>query len=408
MEVPFSETFREGTSFSVTVFINGDSMKENTKLLISASLMMASSIGIMTNASGVFFTSVAESLSIGRGAVSMTLTIASIAYAIGGLFTARLMHERNFLKMVFLSALLYGITTAGLGFCHSILPMYVLSIIRGFSTGMAGMVLVTMLIQNHFEKNVGLMTSIALGFSGIAGALLSPLFSGIISAWSWRVGYIVAGVLSFLLYMPCVLFRVRLNNRLKGENETVKRKNVGGGSVTAAAFLTALLFTFADASATAVPQHFPSMAASASIGALMVSVAMVLNTAGKIILGTISDKIGTTKSLVLYGILVTAGLLLLLFGAGHTICALSGAGLVGLVYGMSALGPVLLSRKLFCDSYDRYYPKVALVGTLSNALFTTVVGSLYDLSGSYGISLGLVSCLTVLAVAMVILSDHVK
>lgn len=150
------------------------------------------------------------------------------------------------------------------------------------------------------------------------------------------------------------------------------------------------------------------MAASASIGALMVSVAMVLNTAGKIILGTISDKIATTKSLVLFGILVTAGLLLLLFGAGHTIFALSGSGMIGLVYGMSSLGPVLLSRKLFCDSYDRYYPKVALVGTLSNALFTTVVGSLYDLSGSYGISLGLVSCLTVLAVAMVILSDRVK
>ena len=145
MEVPFSDTFREGTSFSVIVFINWDSMKENTKLLISASLMMASSIGIMTNASGVFFTSVAESLSIGRGAVSMTLTIASIGYAIGGLFTARLMHERNFLKMVFLSTL-YGITTAGFGFCHSILPMYVLSIIRGFSTGMAGMVL---LLQFH-------------------------------------------------------------------------------------------------------------------------------------------------------------------------------------------------------------------------------------------------------------------
>ena len=72
----------------------------------------------------------------------------------------------------------------------------------------------------------------------------------------------------------------------------------------------------------------------------MVSVTMVMNTAGKIILGAISDKVGAEKALEGYGVLVVIGLIVLVSFKSHPIFSIVGAVLVGLVYAMAAVGPV--------------------------------------------------------------------
>ena len=172
--------------------------KKNIGVLLVCCCMVASTIGILTNSAGVFFTSVADSFGVGRGSVSLTLTISNMAYAVGGLFTVKWIRNANFKKTVLLFSCIYGISTAVLGICPDVFFMYVLSVIRGFSTGVIGMVLVTILINNHFTSNVGLATSIALGFSGIAGAILSPAFTALIQSTGWRMSYVCIGILSFV------------------------------------------------------------------------------------------------------------------------------------------------------------------------------------------------------------------
>ena len=386
-------------------------MKNKSQLfvLVVCCCIVAASIGMLTNSAGVFFTPIAEDLGVGKGAVSMSLTLANIAYAFGGLMTVKVIHENNFKKMVFLFGTVYAISTALLSIAQSVFLLYVFSLIRGASTGVAGMVLVTILINNHYKEGVGFATSIALGFSGIAGALLSLVFSWMIGIAGWRLTYVVEGILAFLLYLPCMIGPVSLNNRIKEDVLHSKDTTISTtGIVPLPIFILVCAYTFLVASVTALPQHFPSLASTAAVGSLMVSVTMVMNTAGKIILGAISDKIGAEKALEGYGVLVVIGLVILVVCKSHPIFSIVGAVLVGLVYAMSAVGAVLLSQNLFRESYNAYYPKVSLVGTISNALFTTAVGFVYDIANSYDPALWLAALFAIIAIGTLVYANKIK
>lgn len=383
--------------------------KSQFSVLVVCCCIVAASIGMLTNSAGVFFTPIAEDLGVGKGAVSMSLTLANIAYAFGGLMTVKVIHENNFKKMVFLFGTVYAISTALLSIAQSVFLLYVFSLIRGASTGIAGMVLVTILINNHYKEGVGFATSIALGFSGIAGALLSLVFSWMIGIAGWRLTYVVEGILAFLLYLPCIVGSVSLNNRIK--EDAVESKDTTAsttGVVPLPIFVLVCAYTFLVASVTALPQHFPSLASTAAVGSLMVSVTMVMNTAGKIILGAISDKIGAEKALKGYGVLVVIGLIVLVSFKSHPIFSIVGAVLVGLVYAMAAVGAVLLSQNLFRESYNAYYPKVSLVGTISNALFTTAVGFVYDIANSYDPALWLAALFAIIAIGTLVYANKIK
>lgn len=383
--------------------------KSQLSVLVVCCCIIAASIGMLTNSAGVFFTPIAEDLGVGKGAVSMSLTLANIAYAFGGLMTVKVIHENNFKKMVFLFGTVYAISTALLSIAQSVILLYVFSLIRGASTGIAGMVLVTILINNHYKEGVGFATSIALGFSGIAGALLSLVFSWMIGIAGWRLTYVVEGILAFLLYLPCIVGPVSLNNRIK--EDAVESKDTTAsttGVVPLPIFVLVCAYTFLVASVTALPQHFPSLASTAAVGSLMVSVTMVMNTAGKIILGALSDKIGAEKALEGYGVLVVIGLIVLVSFKSHPIFSIVGAVLVGLVYAMAAVGAVLLSHNLFRESYNAYYPKVSLVGTISNALFTTAVGFVYDIANSYDPALWLAALFAIIAIGTLVYANKIK
>lgn len=383
--------------------------KSHLFVLVVCCCIVAASIGMLTNSAGVFFTPIAEDLGVGKGAVSMSLTLANIAYAFGGLMTVKVIHENNFKKMVFLFGIVYAISTALLSIAQSVFLLYVFSLIRGVSTGIAGMVLVTILINNHYKEGVGFATSIALGFSGIAGALLSLVFSWMIGIAGWRLTYVVEGILAFFLYLPCIVGPVSLNNRIK--EDAVESKDTTASTTGVAPlpiFVLVCAYTFLVASVTALPQHFPSLASTAAVGSLMVSVTMVMNTAGKIILGALSDKIGAEKALEGYGVLVVIGLIVLVSFKSHPIFSIVGAVLVGLVYAMAAVGAVLLSHNLFRESYNAYYPKVSLVGTISNALFTTAVGFVYDIANSYDPALWLAALFAIIAIGTLVYANKIK
>lgn len=383
--------------------------KSQFSVLVVCCCIIAASIGMLTNSAGVFFTPIAEDLGVGKGAVSMSLTLANIAYAFGGLMTVKVIHENNFKKMVFLFGTVYAISTALLSIAQSVFLLYVFSLIRGASTGIAGMVLVTILINNHYKEGVGFATSIALGFSGIAGALLSLVFSWMIGIAGWRLTYVVEGILAFFLYLPCIVGPVSLNNRIKEDAVESKDTTTSTtGVVPLPIFVLVCAYAFLIASVTALPQHFPSLASTAAVGSLMVSVTMVMNTAGKIILGAISDKIGAEKALEGYGVLVVIGLVILVVCKSHPIFSIVGAVLVGLVYAMSAVGAVLLSQNLFRESYNAYYPKVSLVGTISNALFTTAVGFVYDIANSYDPALWLAALFAIIAIGTLVYANKIK
>ena len=367
-------------------------------IIVSVCGMAAATIGLITNIAGLFFTPVAEEFSVLRGSVSMTVTICNIVMAIGGIATSKLLTEKTLRPMIILAGVVSAGATALLGITSGIVSMYILNALRGFAGGMLSFVFITVIVNNWFRKNVALITSIALGCSGIAGALFSPIVSGIIDSLGWRSGYFAVGGIMLLLFLPSMFFIPCIDPHTRsftayGEEEKTSRTSVlketglpDERKADILLFIMCVTYTIFINILTALPQHFPGVAESygvnSSTGVTMLSFSMIANSAGKIMLGALIDRIGTRKAVSIFSVFVAAGTALLFIR--QDMIMITGAVLFGLVYSLAAVAPVELTKDSFgLELYTKTYPVISMTGTISNAVFSAAVGFINDMTHGY-------------------------
>lgn len=387
-----------------------------THLLVLAAAcgLIASGVGLVTNVAGLFFTPVADEFGILKGQVSFTLTICNICFALGGMLTPRLMKARSPKPLLIVATALLASSTAALTLCHGIVPMYVLCVVRGLSAGVVGMVFATSVLNNWFVEGIGLVTSIAFGCSGIAGALFSPVISGVIGAGGWRAGYLVMCALTVLLNLPAILFLPSVTPEASGHKalgataapkQAAKKTVASSAPLNMVAFGLLLAYSIICSGITGLPQHFPGMAESfghAAVGATMLSVCMVANTAGKIALGALVDKFGAKRSILLYCALILVALIMFLFMRGPA-TLLVAAVLFGLCYSIATVGISMSCRDVFGpENYTRAYPTLSLGGNIANAAFSSIIGFMYDFSGGYDLTLWVFVAMTVATGALIV------
>lgn len=380
-------------------------------VLVAMCGLTASALGMLTNISGLFFTPIAQELGLGRGSVSVTLTISNLVFALGGICSARLAGPKSFKPMLIVGTALFALGTAGLAAASGLPMLYALNALRGLAAGLVGNVLVTTVINNWFFTGAGLATSIAMGCSGIAGALLSPVVSAVIGAAGWRTGYLFAAGVIALFNLPAILLPIRFRPEdcgmepLGGKVEMGPARPSSGGKVSLPLLGLALAYAVMASYAPALAQHFPGISEScglgAALGSAMLSVCMVANTAGKIVFGLLADRLGAKLSILLYSGLIAVGALLMLLVHAPGMM-LATAALFGLGYALPTVGCVMVTKELFgLERYSQIYPKVNLGTTIANALATSLAGFMYDASGTYTAPLALVIVMMLAAMAVV-------
>ena len=275
-------------------------------------------VGLLTNVAGLFFTPMAEEFGVMRGSVSLTLTIANTCVAVGGLATRRLTKMMP-LRMVLLVA---TAIMAGSTFLMSLVPSmwleYVLSATRGLAGGAIGFVLITYVLNKWFVAQLGLVTSIAMGFSGLAGAAFTPILQPVIDGMGWRAGMALIAAMQVALCLPAILLVPATDPTdaglrpfgLADNKQTVSAHHDKSKPIKIDGMVYAGVVCYAvfAAAATAMPQHFPGYAEevglAAATGAAMLSACMVANTAGKIVMGWMTDRIGALRSIVCGGLVL--------------------------------------------------------------------------------------------------------
>lgn len=361
--------------------------------------LLASGVGLVTNVAGLFFTPVSEEFGVLRGQVSLMLTITNISFAIGGMIAPRLLTEKT-LKPLLIGATAVNVAaTVGFSFCPGIVPMYVLCVVRGLAAGMVGFVFVTSVINRWFVTNVALASSIAMACSGLAGALFSPIVNSIIGGVGWRMGYVAIAAFTVLLNLPAILLLPSLDPKTAGLEAlgagTVQDAPKAKASTAAAAAVPVSIvvlgavigYAVLATSVTAIPQFFPGMAETyglgAALGASMLSASMISNSLGKIVLGALIDRLGTLVASLIYAAVVAASLVMLLIFHTPQMMIIAAA-MCGLCYALGTVAITMLTRDAFgVANYDKTYPTVSLAGNFANAIFSSVVGFMYDFSGGY-------------------------
>ena len=385
-------------------------------VLLAMCGLVSSSLGIMTNAGGIFFSPIAAELGHPTAAVNLTLTISNLAFAVAGMFSARWVRPKNFRPAVIAFSLLFAGTTALLSVCRGMASLYAVNAVRGFSAGLIGNVLVTSVIGRWFLSDTGFITSLALGSSGLVGALFNPVLEAVIRSAGWRTAYLVAAGVILLLNLPAMLFPISYLPEDSGmepigspevREEQGRKQEGGSGSPPGLAILVAAVLTFSLISlVTSVPQLFKPIAETyglAETGILMMSVVLAANTAGKFLLGLMTDRIGVRRSFLIYGLIIAAGVVLLLLVRVSGVLLLSAA-MIGLCYSLPTVAAVMICRELFSpDQYTAVYPKINLGVSIANALGYPLLGVFYDRTGKYDGALIMIIAVILLSIAGVFL-----
>ncbi|MDO4537160.1 MAG: MFS transporter [Coriobacteriales bacterium] len=383
-------------------------------ILVSMCSLLAAIIGLLTNVQGLFFTPIAEELGVLKGEVSLTITIASVCSGIGGIFAPRLF---KLVKMRVLTAIMCMVicaATAASGICHSIMPLYLLSAVRGFASGITGMVFATTILNNWFEANIGLVTSIAVGCSGISGSVFSLLMSGVIQASGWRAAYVVAAAIVALLMLPAVLFVPTLTPQESGllphgaqeplYVEASTKAQANAMPIHAGLFALVFLYAVFSHGPAGISQHMPGLAESvglgAGVGAAMLSASMVTNTVGKIAFGALSDAWGARRTIIIFCAVASSALVALMLAHTPGISVVASAA-YGFTFATNTVGITMLTRDVFgVVNYSRVYPIVVFGASLAYSALTAAYGFMYDFTGSYILPLIVALAMAVAAVVV--------
>lgn len=371
-------------------------MKKNKHWIVLAVCcgLAASSIGISINSSGVFYTPVSESLGIMRGTFSMHMTIFSLVTAISSLFVPRIMKKIPLKLLLSTSVMVAVISTALMACVSSVSLFYLLGAIRGLSTAMFSIVPLTIIINQWFIKKHGLATSIAFGFSGLAGSLFSPILSYCIETMGWQSGYIIKALIILVLCLPAILYPFHIDPKEDGllpygYQEQVQEITSSSSSFhfITLAFMSFFIFGLMCSCITSITQHLPgyglSIGYSASISAMLLSSGMIGNIVSKLVIGALSDAFGAVKATLFMIVVNALGIILLMLGLSSRILIL-GAFFFGSCYSIGAVALPLLTKYFFGqDNYDKAFPTISFASNLGAALSLSMVGYIYDFFGSY-------------------------
>lgn len=359
--------------------------------------LAASSIGLCTNAIGVFYTPVSKSLHVLKGTFAMHATLSTLITALTSLKMSKLIRKYNYKKILLIGVLLSSVSTWMMSYSRSVYLFYILGILRGIGVGIGGMVPITVIITNWFDEKHGLATGLALSFSGLAGAIFSPLLSSWITCYGWQMTYRLMAICIFILVFPVLIVPWKINPQEENllpygyqeRKDTIKIQDKKISLITIS-FLCMCLFTLLHTSITGISQHLSGIALSihlsATSGAILMSLAMIGNISTKLLIGFLSDLLNPIKAVIIMILTNCLSLLLLFLGVIHQEIMLLyiGSFMFGSIYSVGAVGIPMLTRYFFGnENYARTYSVIGFLTNVGSASSLTLIGYLFDFTKSY-------------------------
>lgn len=362
-------------------------------------LMACGTMGLV-NAYGVFYKPMADALQVGQGAITLHMSISNLIIGFSTPVIARMISRNVRIKSILtFGAILILVSGLVIALCHNVMIMNIAAVVRGIGFAGVSMMIITMIIGNWFVKYRGTLTGIALSFSGIGSAIASPVLSSLIQNYGYEKTYIGFVAAIFLFILPA-LFLVPLKPqdiglRPYGENEAeentkaVKVSNLDLPFTTRSQiFVTLIILVLSIVLLTSLSPHLSSLAQTygyeASVGAALLSFSMIGNVASKFVLGAMADRIGAFKGVVVMMVTSLLGLVLILMNPGGTFPLLAGGFLYGTCYSIGSLGISMITRTLYGDAqYGQAYSVITMFTSVASAVGLTLIGMMYDLTGSY-------------------------
>ena len=367
------------------------------KIVIVMCLLTACSIGLCTNSMGVFYNPVSSSLNVLKGDFALSTTLCAFSTAFISLNITRWMQRYNYKKMLIIGFILSTLSTYFMAHATTLKMFYLLGIIRGIGLGTYSTVPVVYILHKWFETKQGFVTSIALSFSGLAGAIFSPLLNYWIEIYGWQMTYKLMALCMVILILPVIFISWQEDPKkcgLSAYGQIVEKERANNEesnfNLFTFSFISMGIFTLMHTSITGISQYLSSYSISigmlSSMGARMMSLVMIGNIAFKFMIGILSDKIGIVKACRIMININMVSLLGMLFGSRiqSSLLLYLCAFLFGSIYAVGAVGIPLLTKHFFgAEHYSKTYSVIGFLTNIGSSLSLILIGYLYDFTKTY-------------------------
>ncbi|VDG98130.1 putative 3-hydroxyphenylpropionic transporter MhpT [Lysinibacillus sphaericus] len=377
-------------------------------ILLGLSIIVGLGKGALNNSAGLFLPPVTKDLGIGTGNLSLYFSVSAIVTLIFLPIGGKLMAKYDTRLLLTVAITLQAGAFAMFGLMSSVWGWYLFAIplaVGGvFITVIAGPVL----ISQWFKKNNGLALGILSAAGGALGAIAQPIVGYLIANQGWRASYILVGIAVFVIVVPVILLLIKKSPKEKGLLPYGTEESGGSGNPNAvemsvqgvtmavakksSAFYALIIFFFLVTSIASFSMHIPTFLMNkgfdvAFAGNVMATY-MIGVLVGSLIIGFLSDKIGTKNTAILSMIVGLIGIILLLVSVSSTIAITIAVGMFGTISSsIGTLGPALTSSLFDNKEYSQIYSNASLGLAISSIVALPAYGYVFDFTGSYNVVL---------------------
>ena len=401
---------------------------KNTKIfygwiiVASSFLIMTLGWGIVFNTSSLFIEPVSETLDISRKVMNFTFTLRAIFQLLISLSSVILFKRFKMINVMRFCSVGLGITFFLHSYINSVFLLYLLNSLSTVFVILLSVLPLSAILNNWFHIKRGLVVGISFMGSGIGGLIFNPITGYIIVNYGWRSAYQFLSVVIFAIVVPITFFVLKQKPEDIGENplgeideeESEKSEDKSYGITLSEAMKTFRFWGISVASVLLsivgislmlnISPHLTNAGYSVTFAANIVALTMGALAIGKIILGSLFDRLGlrtATSIAVSFLIIGTVGMIyvtnyIALFAV------VAGTGLGTAFYTIA--NPIITTKVYGNKDYSSIYGFLTAVIGLGGIISPLIVGFLYDSSGSYFSSYKL---MLVLGIAVLVLYQFV-
>ncbi|MCI6458312.1 MAG: conjugated bile salt MFS transporter [Clostridiales bacterium] len=373
-------------------------------VFIACLLIQALPYAIITYLQPQFMTYVIQDKSIGFSIASFSLifSIGTLASAlaspiVGGLF------KKFGLKPMYIAGALLGCGGfAAFSVATSPWQFYLIAVLMQVGAAIISALGIPLIINSWFDDSSrGKALSIVMAGGSLSNAILQTVCVSFIQAQGFKKAYLIFGLIGLVVALVAALFMLRLPkddseviklNSKKNKNseeatEESKEESAKTGFMLKEAFKTkgfkllVLGFFFVGLYSAALATQYPNYlhqnheVNTGTVGTIFA----LCSFAGSLVGGTLFDKIGPFKTMLLGGVLTLLADVCLIFALDVTPLAYAFPVAKGLCLYTYTLGPALLVGKLFGNKdYASILGIVQLVFGIGYALGSSIFGALVN------------------------------
>jgi MFS family permease len=365
-------------------------------LVIAAAGIMTLSIGASTSF-GVFFKPVMMEFGWNRAMTSGAFSLSWILQGALAVIMGRMTDRLGPRMVMTLCGILVSLGYLLMSRIVSISQFYLFFGIVGI--GMSGFnVSLVSTVSRWFVKRRGMMTGIVLAGGGIGSLVTPPIANWLITAYDWRRSYVIMGGLILAIVLLGAQFLRRDPAQLgqlpygydKDEGfrpDSISEAPSNKKSIYGRQFwmVFAIFFSLgfcAYLSIVHIVPHATDVGSAPSAAARMLSTIGGMVIVGRIVMGSLGDRIGNRQAFMLSFGLMSAGLFLLLLVRERWMLYVFAA-FLGFTWGVGALGPPLIADLFGLRSLGGNVGVMNLGYSVGAGLGPFMAGYLFDMTKSY-------------------------